>query len=58
MGDEADFCSSDKPKVFYKLMVLLWLCGARSRHAQNNNFTIPLQYLKKNMKDEVDFLSI
>ena len=34
-------------KVFYKLIVPLWV----------HKFAISVQYLKKNVKDEVDFLS-
>ena len=43
-------------KVTCKLTVSLWVC--ESRHAQstqNNKFALSLEYLKKNMKDEVDF---
>ena len=33
------------------------MCIARhAQSTQNNKFTISLQYLKKNVKDEVDFL--
>ena len=38
-------------------MVLLWVCITRhAKSTQNNKFTISLQYLKENVKDEVDFL--
>ena len=38
-------------------MVSLWVCTARQAiSTKNNQFTISLQYLKENMKDEVDFL--
>ena len=43
-------------KVTCKLTVSLWVC--ESRHAQstqNNKFAISLEYLKENVKDEVDF---
>ena len=44
-------------KVFYKLIVSLWVCVARyAKDTQNNKFTISLQYLKENVKDEVNFL--
>ena len=40
------------------MIVLLWVCVAR--HVQStemNNFTISLQYLKKDVRDEVVFLN-
>ena len=38
-------------------MVSLWVCIARhAQSTQNNKFTISLQYLKKSVKDEVNFL--
>ena len=38
-------------------MVSLWLWVPRhAQSTQNNKFTLSLQYLNKNMKDEVDFL--
>ena len=44
-------------KVFYKLIVSLWVCIPRHVHStQNNKFAISLQYLKENMKDAVYFL--
>ena len=40
---------------FYKLIVSLWVCEARHAHStQSNKFTISLQYLKKNVKGEID----
>ena len=51
------FCLQIQTKVFSKLVVSLWVCIAR--HAQNtqyNKFAISLQYLKKEMSDEIDFL--
>ena len=42
-------------KVFYKLIVLLWVCIARHSQSTQNKFTISLQYLKENMKNEVEF---
>ena len=43
------FCLQVKTKVFYKLIVSLWVC-------KNIKFTISLQFLKANEKDETDFL--
>ena len=50
------FCLQISAKIFYKMIVSLWVCIAR--HAQstrNYKFTISSQYFKKNAKDEVDF---
>ena len=45
-------------KVFYKLIVSLWVCVARDAQSmQNSKVEISFQYFKANMKDEVDFLS-
>ena len=50
------FCLQINTKIFYKLIVLLRVCVARhAQSTQNNTFTISLQYLKENVKDEVDF---
>ena len=41
----------------YKLIASLWVCIARHpQSTQNNKFTISLQYLKENIKDEADVL--
>ena len=48
-----------KMKVFYKIILPFWVC--LSRHAQstqNKKITISLQYLKKDMSDEVGFLHV
>ena len=51
------FCLQINAKVFCKLIVSLWVCRARDAQiTQNNRLTIPLQYLKENVKDEDDFL--
>ena len=39
------------------MVVSLWVQLARqAQSTQNNHFTISLQYIKENMKDEVDLL--
>ena len=44
-------------KVFYKLIVSRCVCVARdAQSTQNNKFSRSLQYVKENVKDEVDFL--
>ena len=50
------FCLQINIKDFFKLV--LW-CVCMARHAQvtqNNKFAISLQYLKKEVRDKVDFL--
>ena len=52
------FCLQINTKVLYNLLASLCLCIARYAHStQNSKFVILLQYLKKNAKDKVDFLS-
>ena len=44
-------------KVFYKVIVSLWVCVARLvQSTQNNKFELSLQYVKKKGKNRVDFL--
>ena len=51
------FCMQINIEVFCKVIVSFWVCVARqAQSTKNNQFTISLQYLKENMKDEVDFL--
>ena len=51
------FCLQINPKVFYEAIVSFWVCVTRLvQSTQNNKFAISLQYLKKNGKNEVDFL--
>ena len=55
--DEADFFLQKNTKVFYHLIVSLWVCVARC--AQTAHIT-SVQYLcnisKKKVKDEADFM--
>ena len=47
----------DCKKVFYKLIVTLWLGIVRhAQSTQNNKFAISLQYLEKEMSDQINFL--
>ena len=56
-GIELIFYLQINIKVFYKIIVSLWVIIARhAQSTQNNRFTISLQYVKKNVKNEVDFL--
>ena len=51
------FCLQINTQVFYKTIVSFWMYEARqTQSTKNNQFTILLQYLKENIKDEVDFL--
>ena len=56
-GVKLIFCLQINTNVFYKLLLSLWVCLARhAQTTQNNKFAISLQYLKKELSDEVDFL--
>ena len=59
MGYKVDFLPADKhKKLFYKLIVSLRLCvTSHAKSTQDNKFIISLQYLKENMKNEVEFLT-
>ena len=51
------FCLQINTNIFYKMRVSLRVCLARhTQITENNDFTISLQYLNENPKDEVDFL--
>ena len=55
-GDAVDFFLEINTKLFYNLIVKLWLCIARYvQITQNSKFVISLQYLKENVQDKVDF---
>ena len=57
LGMKLIFCLQINRKVFYKLIMSLWVCIARHvQSTQNDKFAISLQYLKENVKDEVDFV--
>ena len=52
------FLPADKHESFLQADSMeLWNCIARhAQSTQNNKFTISLQCLKENMKDEIDFV--
>ena len=57
-GMKLIFCLEMNAKVSYNLVVSLWVCIPRHvQSTQNNIFAEYLQYLKKNVKDKVDFLA-
>ena len=45
-------------EVFYKLILSFWVCVTKNAQSTQNSklFAISLQYLKKDVSDEVDFL--
>ena len=57
MGDEDKILPADKHESFLQdgsiTLGVISQTGPKTKH---NQFTISLQYLKENMKDEVDFL--
>ena len=56
-GGKLIFRLQTNPKVFVKLIVSLWVCAARHAESnQNNKFTISFQYLKENVKGEIELL--
>ena len=56
-GIKLIFCLQIIIKAFYEMIVSHWVCIARhAQITQNNRFAICLQYVKENMKDEVDLL--
>ena len=56
-GMKLNFCLQINTTFFYKLIVSTWMCVARhAQNTQNSKFGMSLQYLKKEVRDEVDFL--
>ena len=57
MKDEVDFLPADKRQKFLQIDTIIFLCVARHAQViQNVKFVISLQYLKKEVSNEVDFL--
>ena len=50
------FCLQVKTKVFYKFIVSLWVWKARHPKVPKITNLRSFQYLKENVKDDVDFL--
>ena len=51
------FCLQINIKGFFKLLLSFYVCVARHPQiTQNNKFALSLQYLKKELSDEVDLL--
>ena len=50
------FCLQINITVLYKLIVSLWVCIVRcAQSTQQNKLTVSLQYVRENIKNEVDF---
>ena len=50
------FCLQINITVLYNLIVSLWVCMVRyAQSTQYNKLTVSLQYLRENIKNEVDF---
>ena len=57
MKYELDLLPTDKRQRFLQIaIIILGLCGKHAQITQDNKFAISLQYLKKELSDEVDFL--
>ena len=55
-GDAVDFFPQINTKLFYSLIVKLWLCIARYvQITQNSKFVISLQYLKEYVQIKLIF---
>ena len=53
------FCLQISIKNFFKLILSFWVYLARhTQITQNKKFAISLQYLKKEMSDQVDFVYV
>ena len=56
--DEVDFLFADKPEYCVQVdSITLDVRSQTYQITQNNKFAISLQYLKENVKDEVDFFT-
>ena len=57
MGNEINFLLADKLESFLQVFsITLGVCNDASPKTQNNKFFVSLQYLKKEVSDEVEFL--
>ena len=55
MSDEDDLLHSDKHENLLQIDTKILM--GMVMHSQNNKFVMSLQYLKKEFRDEVDFLN-
>ena len=57
MSDEGDFLHADKHESLIQIdtMILIGIAN-HTQSSQNSKFAMLLQYLKKEVRDEVDFL--
>ena len=54
--DEVDLLPTDKRQRFLQIAIIILCVAKHSQITQNNKFVISLQYLQKEVSDEVDFL--
>ena len=58
MSDEVDFLHADKHGSFLEIDTMIFDGDGQAKHSQssqNSKFATSLQYLKKEVRDEVDF---
>ena len=57
VSDEVDFLHADKHESFLQIDSMIVLMGTvkHSQSYQNSKFSISLQHLEKEVRDEVDF---
>ena len=56
VSDEVDFLHATKLEILLQIdTIILIRIVEHSQSSQNSKFTMPLQYLKKEVRDEVDF---
>ena len=57
INDEVVFLAPYKRQRFFQIdTIILGVCGQSCPNSQSNNFAIFLQYLKKEVSEEIDFL--
>ena len=57
MKDEIDFLPADKRQRFFQSDTIIFdACARHTQITQNKKFAISLEYLKKEVSHEVDFL--
>ena len=58
MKDKVDFLQPDKRQSFLEIdTIILGVCDQAFPITQNNKFAVSLQYLKKEVSDDVDFFA-
>ena len=58
MSDEVDFLHVDKHEYLLQIDIIILMGMVKlSQSSQNSKFAMYLQYLKKEVRDEVDFFA-